>query len=334
MSEPMMNHIAFDGFGGPEVMKMTRSPRPEPGPGEVLIRVAYAGVNRPDIVQRCGAYPPPPGVTGIPGLEVSGEVVGAGQGATAFRTGDQVCALVAGGGYAEYVAVPEVQVLRVPRGLPLPSAAALPETFFTVHTNLYDSAALRAGETVLIHAGSSGIGTTAIQMAAALGSRVFTTVSSDSRIASCEALGAEIAVNYRTTDYVAVLKEATGGRGVDVILDMRAGPFFPRNLDLIATGGRIVQIASLAGREVVLDVGLLMRKRAIVTGTTLRARPIEEKGRIAYALEQTVWPLLDQGRIAPQIDCILPLRDAVEAHRRLEAGDVVGKVVLEVSPPQ
>lgn len=330
MTHPLMNHVSFSGFGGPEVIIMAQSPRPEPAEGEVLIRVHFAGVNRPDLVQRRGAYPPPPGITEIPGLEVAGEIVSCGPGTRRFQPGMQVCALVAGGGYAEYVAVPEGQALPVPEGLTLAEAAGLPETFFTVYTNLIEAGALAGEDTVLIHAGSSGIGTTAIQMAAALGHRVFTTVSQDARIPLCETLGAEQAINYQTGDFVARLKEATGGRGVDVILDMRAGRFFPMNLDLIATCGRIVQIASLAGREVTLDISLMMRKRAVITGTTLRARPVAEKARIAAALEERIWPLITSGRIRPQIDRILPIAQATDAHALLEAGKVAGKVILKI----
>lgn len=325
-----MDHIALDGFGPPEVMKLVRGPRPVAGPGEVLIAVAFAGVNRPDIVQRGGSYPPPPGVTDIPGLEVAGTIAALGEGVTSLSIGDPVCALVAGGGYAACVAVPAPQVLPVPRGFGLDLASVIPETWFTVWTNLYDSGALQPGESVLIHAGSSGIGTTAIQLAHALGARVFTTVSSDDRIGFCQALGADIAINYRAGDFVQPLKDATGGKGVDVILDMRAGDFFPRNLDLLATGGRMVHIASLAGREVTLDIGLMMRKRAVITGTTLRARPVEEKGRIAQALHTHVWPLFEAGRIRPQLDRIYPLAEVQAAHRALEAGEIAGKIALRV----
>ncbi len=325
-----MNHITLDGFGPPEVMKLTRSPRPVAGPHEVLIAIAYAGVNRPDIAQRLGNYPPPPGVTDIPGLEVAGTIAALGEGVTGLSVGDQVCALVSGGGYAEYVAAPAPQVLPVPQGFDLALASVIPETWFTVWTNLYDSGALKPGESVLVHAGTSGIGTTAIQLAHALGSRVFTTVSSDDRIGLCQSLGAEIAINYRAGDYVQPLKDATGGKGVDVILDMRAGDFFPRNLDLLASGGRIVNIASLAGREVKLDIGLMMRKRAVITGTTLRARPIAEKGRIAQALHTHVWPLFESGRTRPQLDRTYPLDQAADAHRALEAGEIAGKITLRV----
>ncbi|WP_290686682.1 NAD(P)H-quinone oxidoreductase [Haematobacter sp. UBA3484] len=325
-----MEHITLDGYGEAEVMRLVTGPRPVAGPGEVLIEVAFAGVNRPDIVQRQGSYPPPPGVTEVLGLEVSGRIAAVGPDVARFHAGEEVCALVAGGGYAGYVVAPEPQVLPLPKGFDLATAAAIPETFFTVWTNLYDSGKLAPGETVLIHAGSSGIGTTAIQLASALDARVFTTVSADDRIAPCLELGADIAVNYRTEDYVARLTEATGGAGVDVILDMRAGEFFPKNMQLLATGGRMVHIASLAGREVTLDIGLMMRKRAIITGTTLRARPVAEKGRIAAALEAVVWPLFEAGRIRPRVDRIYRLEDAVSAHRALESGEIVGKAVLAV----
>lgn len=328
-----MNYVALKGFGDADVMYVARGPKPATGPGEVLIEVAFAGVNRPDIVQRRGNYPPPPGASDILGLEVSGRIAALGEGVSGFRPGDQVCALVTGGGYAGFVAAPAPQVLPVPTGMDLATAAAIPETFFTVWTNLYDSGQLRSGESLLVHAGSSGIGTTAIQIANALGARVFTTVSSDDRIPVCHQLGAEIAVNYRREDYVARLLKATGGKGVDVILDMRAGDFFPRNLQLLSPGGRMVHIASLAGREVTLDVGLMMRKRAVITGTTLRARPIAEKGRIAQALRENVWPLLDKGRISPRVDRIFPLADVLAAHKSLEAGEIVGKIVLDCTEP-
>lgn len=325
-----MDYIALDGFGGAEVMRLASGSRPVAGAGEVLIEVAFAGINRPDIVQRRGNYPPPAGASEVLGLEVSGRVAALGPGVERFRIGDEVCALLAGGGYAGFVTAPEPQVLPVPKGFDLATAAAIPETFFTVWTNLYDSGRLSPGESVLVHAGSSGIGTTAIQLAGARGARVFTTVSADDRIGACLELGAEIAVNYRAEDYAARLGEATGGAGVDVILDMRAGEFFPKNLRLLANGGRIVHIASLAGREVALDISLMMRKRATITGTTLRGRTIQEKGRIAAALEAEVWPLFETGRIRPRVDRIFRLDEVVAAHNALESGEIIGKAVLAV----
>lgn len=330
MVDKMMEHIALDGFGGPEIMRVARSPRPTPGPDEVLIAVAYAGINRLDLIQRQGHYPPPPGVTDILGLEVAGEVVAIGSGVTEWAPGDRVCALVAGGGYASHVVAPVPQVLPVPQGLDLATAAAIPETWFTVWTNLYDSGRLQPGESLLVHAGASGIGTTAIQLAHALGAQVFTTVSTDDRVAFCQGLGAELAINYRKGDWVEPIRTATGGKGVDVILDMRGGEFFPPNLKLLAPGGRIVHIAWLAGRHVTLDIGQMMRKRAVITGTTLRPRSIAEKGAIAKALHETVWPLFESGQIRPQLDRILLLAEAAAAHRALEAGEVTGKLVLEI----
>lgn len=323
-----MKHVALRAPGPAANMHVTEGPRPRAQAGEVLVRVRAAGVNRPDIVQRLGNYPPPPGVTDIMGLEIAGEVVEAGEGVTAWRPGDRVCALVAGGGYAEYVAVPQPQLLPVPKGMDFVTAAAIPETYFTVWTNVFQSGRLAAGESLLVHGGASGIGTTAIRLAHALGATVYATVSSPEKAAACRAIGAAEAVDYNREDFAERILALTGGRGVDVILDMRAGPFFAQNMRAVAMGGRIVHIASLAGREVTLDIPTLMRKRVTVTGSTLRARPVEEKGAIARELRERVWPLFEAGIIAPEIFRVLPLEEVVAAHELVESNRVVGKVVL------
>lgn len=323
-----MKHVALRAPGPAANMHVTEGPRPRAQAGEVLVRVRAAGVNRPDIVQRLGNYPPPPGVTDIMGLEIAGEVVEAGEGVTAWRPGDRVCALVAGGGYAEYVAVPQPQLLPVPKGMDFVTAAAIPETYFTVWTNVFQSGRLAAGESLLVHGGASGIGTTAIRLAHALGATVYATVSSPEKAAACRAIGAAEAADYNREDFAERILALTGGRGVDVILDMRAGPFFAQNMRAVAMGGRIVHIASLAGREVTLDIPTLMRKRVTVTGSTLRARPVEEKGAIARELRERVWPLFEAGIIAPEIFRVLPLEEVVAAHELVESNRVVGKVVL------
>lgn len=311
-------------------MYLTEGPRPEAGPGEVLIKVHAAGVNRPDISQRMGNYPPPPGTTEIMGLEVAGTIEKLGEGVTGWTIGDKVCALVAGGGYAEYVAAPTPQVLPLPQGMDLTTAAAIPETYFTVWTNVFQSGALKPGESILVHGGASGIGTTAIRLAHALGSTVYATVSSAEKADVCRSLGATEAIDYNSENFADRILELTDGRGVDVILDMRAGRFFPENMRAIATKGRIVHVASLAGREVTLDIPTLMRKRVTVTGSTLRARAIEEKGEIARELHDRVWPLFDSGTIAPQIFRVLPMDDIVAAHELVESNTHVGKVVVTV----
>ncbi|HFD15017.1 MAG TPA: NAD(P)H-quinone oxidoreductase [Rhodospirillales bacterium] len=314
--------------GGPEVLVPERMPTPVPGEGELLIRVAAAGVNRPDVLQRKGAYPPPPGASELPGLEVAGKVVALGPGTRRFRVGDEVCALLAGGGYAEYGTAPEPQVLPVPRGLSPIEAAALPETFFTVWTNLFERGRLAAGETVLVHGGSSGIGTTAIQLARAFGARVFTTVGNTEKARVCRELGAERAILYREEDFVEVVKEATGGRGVDVILDMVGGDYVPRNLKSLALEGRLVQIAWLGGSRVEADFARLMVKRLTWTGSTLRPRSVEEKGRIARALEEKVWPLLERGEVRPVVHRLFPLEEAAAAHALMESSTHIGKILL------
>jgi putative PIG3 family NAD(P)H quinone oxidoreductase len=314
--------------GGPEVLQPVDRPIPEPTKGEVLIRVAAAGVNRPDLLQREGKYPPPPGASTIPGLEVSGVITECGKDARRWQVGDEVCALLAGGGYAEYCAAPDVQCLPVPKGLDLVSAGAMPETFFTVWTNVFERGRLRKGETLLVHGGAGGIGTTAIQMARAFGARVFATAGTREKCEACEVLGAERAVNYRTEDFVAVLSQRTGGQGVDVILDVVGADYFGRNIDLLALEGRLVQIGMLHGSEARLKLTQLLRKRLTVTGSTLRSRTSEQKGEIARALERSVWPLVEAGSLRPIVSATFPLIEAAEAHRMLESGAHFGKIVL------
>ena len=332
MSLPQtMTYIRLDGFGGPEVLKPDTMPVPQPGEGEVLVKVAAAGVNRPDVLQRLGGYNPPPGASPVPGLEIAGEVAAVGSGCRRFRIGDQVCALVNGGGYAEYCLAPEPQALPIPKGLSMMEAGAVPETFFTVWTNVFDRGRLQPGESLLIHGGSSGIGTTAIQLARAFGSRVFCTVGSDEKAKACTELGAERAINYRTEDFVAVVKEVTGGKGVDVILDMVGGGYIPRNIRALAVDGRMVQIAWLGGSKVEADFMMLMIKRLTWTGSTLRPRSVEQKGEIARALEAKVWPLIEAGKVKPVMFKSFPLAEAAEAHRLMESSAHIGKIVLVTS---
>ena len=325
-----MRVVEISQFGPPDVLRVAERADPVLGPGDVLIDVAAAGVNRPDLLQRLGKYPPPPGASDIPGLEVAGTVVGVGPDVTTWRTGDAVCALVAGGGYAERAAVPQQQVLPVPSGLSMIEAAAIPETFFTVWTNVFDRGRLHAGESILIHGGTSGIGTTAIQLARAFGARVMTTAGSDAKCDAARALGAVLAFNYRTTDWAALAREATGGRGVDVILDMVGGDYIPRNLDLLAVDGRLVQIAFLRSPKAEIDFSVLMRKRAWITGSTLRPRTPAEKGVIAAVLRATVWPLLESGTVRPVIHQVVPFARAADAHRTMEEGLHIGKLVIDV----
>jgi putative PIG3 family NAD(P)H quinone oxidoreductase len=316
--------------GGPEVLVPARRPVPAAAAGEIVIAVRAAGVNRPDLLQREGRYPPPPGASDLPGLEVAGTVAARGDRARRFEVGDEVCALVAGGGYAEYCAVPEVQALPVPRGLGFVAAAAIPETFFTVWTNVFERGRLAAGETFLVQGGSGGIGTTAIQLAAARGARVFATAGGPEKCRACEELGAERAIDHRSEAYGDVIREATGGRGVDVILDILGGAHLARHLDLLAPEGRLVLIAFLEGREATLDLWPIMGKRLTVTGSTLRPRSPAEKGAIARSLEAEVWPLIESGRVRPRVDVTFPLEGAADAHRRMEERRHVGKIVLVV----
>ena len=333
MSEPIpptMRAVEITKPGGPEVLELAERPTPKPGPGEVLVRVQAAGVNRPDLMQRQGNYPPPPGASEIPGLELAGRVAKLGEGAEGWREGDSVCALVSGGGYAEYAAVPAVQCLPVPAGLSVVEAAALPETVFTCWTNLIDGGRLQQGETLLVHGGASGIGTIAIQLAAALGARVFATAGTDEKCEACRRLGASLAVNYKAEDFVPAVKQATDGKGVDVVLDMVGGDYVRRNIEAMAPGGRHVSIASQRGAEATIPIFRIMMKRLVLTGSTLRARPAAEKGAIAAALRLEVWPLIESGRLRPQIHATFPLARAADAHRALEAGDHVGKIVLSL----
>jgi NADPH2:quinone reductase len=323
--------IAIVRPGGPEVLQPVEVQAPSPtGSRDVLIRVTAAGVNRPDLMQREGKYPPPAGASEIPGLEVSGTIAACGPGVDRWREGDRVCALLAGGGYAEYCVAPEVQCLPIPAGVDMVSAGGIPETFFTVWANVFERGRLRAGESLLVHGGSSGIGTTAIQMAAAFGARVFATAGSAEKCEACERLGAERAINYRTEDFSAVLLDLTGGRGVDVILDMVGGAYFTRNVELLAVEGRLLQIALLHGSRAEINLVRLLRQRLTITGSTLRARTVEEKGALARALERAVWPLVEQGKIRPTIYATFPLEQAAEAHRLMEAGTHIGKIVLTV----
>ena len=315
--------------GGPEVLRPARRPLPEPALGEVLIEVAAAGVNRPDTMQRQGLYPPPPGASDLPGLEVSGTVVANGPGARRYEVGASVCALTHGGGYAEYCVAPETQTLPVPAGLSVTDAAGLPETCFTVWTNAFERARLRAGERLLVHGGSSGIGTTAIQIASALGVRVFATAGSPQKCAACERLGAERAIDYRDEDFVSVVKELTGGEGVDVVLDIVGGSYLQRNLAALRPEGRLAQIAVQEASKSQIDLFALMRKRLSIVGSTLRPQSVDSKARIAAALEAQVWPLVESGLVRPVIDTRLPLEEAAAAHARMEAGRHIGKILLE-----
>jgi putative PIG3 family NAD(P)H quinone oxidoreductase len=325
-----MTAIEIKAPGGPEVLVPAVRPVPQPKPGEVLIRVAAAGVNRPDMLQRQGGYAPPPGASDIPGLEVAGTVVALGPGVTRWRQGDQVCALVAGGGYAEFCSAPEPQCLPVPAGLDLTRAAALPETYFTVWTNVFERGRLKAAETLLVHGGSSGIGTTAIQLGRAFGARVFATAGSGPKCRACEKLGAEKAINYRDEDFVAAIDALTQGRGVDVILDMVGGDYVEKNIKLLATDGRLVSIAFLKGAKVEINLLPMMLKRLTLTGSTLRPRSIAEKGAIARSLEEKVWPLIAAGRVAPVIEGHFPLNRAADAHRLMETSAHIGKIMLVV----
>ena len=330
-----MRAIEIKQPGGPEVLAPVRRPVPQPQANEVLIRVAAAGVNRPDVFQRQGAYAPPPGASDLPGLEVAGEVVAAGPqggsgGIERWKVGDQVVALVAGGGYAEYCTAPAPQCLPAPKSLTLVEQAALPETFFTVWTNVFQRGRLQPGESFLVHGGSSGIGTTAIQLASRFGSRVFTTAGSDEKCFKCKELGADIAINYRTEDFAQRIEQETGGKGVDVILDMVGGDYTPKNLQCLALEGRLVQISTLKGAKVEINISALMVKRQTITGSTLRPQSVAAKGGIAKALEAKVWPLLDAGQVRPLIHATFPLEQAAEAHRLMESSAHLGKIILTV----
>lgn len=313
--------------GGPDVLQLTERPMPESGNGQVVLKVAYAGVNRPDALQRAGAYDPPPGASDLPGLEASGEVVAVGPGVEGLAIGDQVCALLPGGGYAEYVATPAAHCLPVPSGMSLKQAACLPETFFTVWSNVFTRGGLQAGERFLVHGGSSGIGTTAIQLANAFGARVFATAGSDEKCAACVDLGAEKAINYRDEDFVAAMR-AEGG--ANLILDMVGGDYIPRNVKALAEDGRLVQIAFLQGPVVELNFAMMMVKRLTLTGSTLRPQSDLAKARIAQDLREAVWPLLEAGKVAPVMDSEFDLAEAAAAHARMESSGHIGKIVLKV----
>jgi len=323
-----MRAVEISTPGPPEVLKAVERPDPVPAPGDVLIRVKAAGVNRPDVLQRRGAYPPPPGASDLPGLEVSGTVEALGDGVTQWRVGDRVCALLSGGGYAELCVAPAVQCLPVPSAMDFITAAAVPETFFTVWTNVFDRGRLKAGETALFHGGSSGIGTTAIQLAVARGARVFATAGSDQKCRACEQLGAERAINYRTEDFVASIKDVTKGRGVDLILDIVGGDYIARDLVALAVEGRLVVIGFMGGDTATLDFRRILGRRLTITGSTLRPRSPAEKGEIAAALHREVWPLLEKGTIKPVVYRTFPLADAAAAHRLMESSEHVGKIVL------
>jgi len=333
-----MKAIEITEFGAPDVLKPAERPMPEPKAGEVLIKVAASGVNRPDVFQRKGGYAPPPGASDLPGLEVAGEIVGgtidAKHNPFGLKVGDRVCALIAGGGYAEYAVAPLSQCLPVPAGLTDIEAASLPETFFTVWSNVFQRGLLGAGEggeneTLLVQGGSSGIGVTAIQIAHALGFRVFVTAGSDDKCRACEQLGAERAINYRSEDFVEVVKAATQDRGVDVILDMVGGGYVPRELSALADGGRIVMIATLGGAKAEINLQEIMRRRLTLTGSTLRPRPVEFKARIAQELKERVWPLIEQGRIKPVVFRVFPAEQAAQAHALMESSEHIGKIVLD-----
>src|SRR5256885_2523943 len=325
-----MRAVEISRPGGPEVLKVADLPKPAPKPHEILVKVAAAGVNRPDVLQRSGNYPVPPDASPLPGLEIAGEVVELGAAAKMWKRGDKVCALANGGGYAEYCAVPEAQALPLPRGLSMVEAASLPETFFTVWGNVYDRGKLAPGETLLVQGGSSGIGVTAIQMAAATGNRVFATAGSDEKVAACVKLGAEQAFNYKTQDWVAEVRAATDGKGVNVILDMVGGDYVPRELKCMADEGRLVFIAFLRGPKTELAIMDVMAKRLTITGSTLRPRSAEVKGYLARNLREKNWALIEAGRIKPQGYKTFPLEQAPEAHRLMESSQHIGKIVLTV----
>ena len=315
--------------GAPDMLRPAKRPMPKPGPGEVLVKRAAAGVNRPDVAQRQGNYPPPPGASDIPGLEIAGTVVALGPGAKQFKLGDTLCALVTGHGYAEYCAAPEAQCLPVPKGFSMVEAAALPENYFTVWTNLMERGGLKPGESVLIHGGSSGIGTTAIQIAKLFGAKeIFVTAGSEAKCKACEKLGATRAIDYKTEDFVQVVKQATQKRGVDLILDMVCGPYVPRNVASLAVEGRTVIIALQGGNLAEINFGVVMMKRLTITGSTLRARSVEQKGAIASALRREIWPLLDAGKLKPIIFKTFPLAEAAAAHRLMESSEHIGKIML------
>jgi NADPH2:quinone reductase len=328
-----MTHVAADGAGGPEVMRLASGEVPAPKPDEVLIRVQAAGVNRPDVAQRQGLYPPPANASPLLGLEVAGEVASVGAGVTGWRAGDRVCALTNGGGYAEYCVAPAAQCLPWPAGYDAIRAAALPENYFTVWANVFMLGRLARGERLLVHGGSSGIGVTAIQLAEAFGSTVYATAGSDAKVAACERLGAAAAINYRSADFVDEIRRLTEGRGVDVVLDMVGAPYFPRNLRCLAMDGRLVQIAFLQGSKVGdFDLMPVMVRRLTITGSTMRPRTTAQKAMVAEQLRQQVWPVLDNGRCGPVIHAVFPLAEVAQAHALMESSAHIGKIMLRVAP--
>lgn len=324
--------VIADGAGGPEVLRVTEIPRPEPGPGQLLIEVHAAGINRPDVMQRQGNYPPPPGATDVFGLELAGAVAALGEGVEGFAIGDRVMGLVHSGAYADWALLDAPIAIPVPEGMSMAEAGAVPETFFTVWSNVFERAALQPGETLLVHGGTSGIGTTAILLAKALGSTVIVTAGSDEKCAAARALGADHAINYRTQDFVAEARALTDGRGPDVILDMVGGSYMQRNIELLAADGRIAQIAFQQGSKAELDLLPLLMKRGTITASTLRARPIEMKARLARALTEHVVPLLASGAVRPPVDSTFPLADVAKAHARMDSSAHVGKIVLLMKP--
>lgn len=331
MSAGHMQEIRFRGAGGPEVIQLAQGPVPQPGPNQLLVRVAFAGVNRPDCLQRAGAYPPPPGAPEVPGLEVSGEIAAVGEGVTTHRTGDAICALVAGGGYAEFALVDAPLAMPVPQGLSLLEAAALPENVLTVYDNVITRGGLLGGENFLVHGGSSGIGSIAIQMAKAWGARVFATARGAEKLAFCSGLGADVAIDYTAEDFVGRVLSETGNQGVDVILDMVGGDYIARNLRVLAVEGRLVQIAFLKGSKAEIDFRHLMIRRQTITGSTLRPRTLALKAAIVRNVIRDIWPLVETGRIRPRIDQVLPLAQARAAHERMESNAQMGKIMLEVA---
>jgi NADPH:quinone reductase len=331
MSLPLdMNVIEIAAPGGPEQLKPGVRPVPRPRDEEVLVRVAAAGVNRPDVMQRQGRYPPPPGASDLPGLEIAGEIVALGSNVSGWSIGDRVTALLPGGGYAAYAVAAAPLCLPVPGGISMVEAAAIPETFFTVWTNLFDRGRCQAGDTVLIHGGTSGIGTTAIQLAAAWGARVFATAGSDDKARACERFGAVRGINYRTEDFVEVMRAETGGKGVDVILDMVCGSYVARNLEIACLEGRIVAISLLGGSRAEINMSMILTKRLTLTGSTLRTRTVAQKAAVADAVRKNVWPLLAAGRVRPIIHATFPLAEASEAHRLMETSNHIGKIVLTI----
>jgi NADPH2:quinone reductase len=325
-----MTAIEIASPGGPEQLKPVRRPMPKPGDGEVLVRVAAAGVNRPDVMQRQGRYPPPPGASDIPGLEIAGTVVELGPNAAGVALGDEVTALLPGGGYAEYALAAAPLCLPIPKGLSMVEAAALPETYFTVWTNLFDRGGCKAGDVVLIHGGTSGIGTTAIQLAVARGARVFATAGSAEKARFCEKLGAARGIDYHTEDFVEVVRQETGNKGVDLVLDMVAASYFARNIEALAVEGRLVVISLISGARAELNLGTLMAKRLTITGSTLRIRSVAQKALVAEGVRRNAWPLLEQKRVRPIIHATFPLAEASEAHRMMETSQHIGKIVLTV----